>query len=85
LSKTGHFKGSKNYYESNTKMDLTELTRIFEDDTVKISATKGYTPKEILSDQDLARITDRSPEAYEDQSGDTDRFRIVEESEELAV
>lgn len=67
-------------------MELSELARIFDDDAVKVSATKGLTPQEVLSDEDLARITDRLPGAYESQSAENDRFRIVEEhQDQLAI
>ncbi len=58
---------------------MAELAHIITDDeTLKVSASVGLTPKEILSDADLERIMDRSPESYDaHQSDQSSRFQIV--------
>ena len=83
VTQTGHFKGSKGYYQSNTSTNLSELAHIISDDeTLKVSVSEGLSPNEILSDADLERIMDRSPEAYEQNETRSldkgSRFKMVD-------
>ncbi len=82
----GQFKGSKRYYENNTQLGITDLARAMADETEKVSSTSSLNPEDILSNEDLERILDRSPEAYESAaSQDHGKFKVVDDEDEVAV
>ena len=79
----GHFKGNKKYYESNTVTDLSDLELIMsKDDTLKVNASILENRHHLLSDEDLERLLDRSPEAYESNACDNERFKQIQVEQE---
>ncbi|KAI8928941.1 SNF2 family N-terminal domain-containing protein [Entophlyctis helioformis] len=86
----GHFKGSKGYYTSNKSTHVSELAEILMAEDTEQANVGLYKetidgvplPSSILSDEELDRILDRSPEAYQVRGGSEskdDKFRVVVE------
>ncbi len=74
------FKGSKGYYQrkDGTVLDLSELLK--EEASTALVAHNTNHSGNVLSEEDLARITDRSEESYRvDHSDDSDKFSILHE------
>ena len=82
----GQFKGSKRYYENTTQLGITDLARAMADETERVSSTSSLNPEDILTNEDLERILDRSPEAYENAaSQDHGKFKVVDAEDEEAI
>jgi hypothetical protein len=81
------FKGSKGYYKTNRYTDISELVEILKsEETEQVNQDATYDskamilPETIISDSELERIMDRSPEAFEKGVGASDRFKILDET-----
>eukprot|EP00842_Homolaphlyctis_polyrhiza_P000073 jgi/Hompol1/1066/HPOL_005504-RA len=86
----GHFKGSGGYYKSNKATSTAELADLLDlQDTQQANSGNYETvdgiplPSSILTDEELGRILDRSPESYETVSTDSgagtdnDKFKVM--------
>jgi ATP-dependent DNA helicase len=82
------FKGSKSYYQ-NKNVNVINIAEILKEEAISaesfvLDSRSGdiITPESILSEDDLLRITDRSKEAYQMKSLESDKFAVVEENAE---
>lgn len=87
MANTGQFKGSRGYYKSKDKVskkDLEEALKRTDSELVNADGCDVLDPQSLLTEEEMDRLMDRSPEAYHAQGViKSEKYNIFEPAANL--